>query len=140
MLRVQYMLCANDVCIDQLSNMVTISGVVENITAVNFPVLLSKLVVVVSLERSSDEPEPGNCILKFKQSNGSEKPFTIGVNFQDKLISRSVLTFRPIVFESAGEAIFEFIHNETILSSYKVTVNIQTVTTADRQEVTTVST
>jgi hypothetical protein len=121
--------CADNVIVDQLSNGVSIFGLIEEITPSALPAILPRFAVLAMIERKIDEPSAVKCSLKVGIKGEKEIiDQKIVVDFGDKQRNRSILTMMGMPIPSSGILETCLWYKRRKLGQYDVIVNVPPTT------------
>ncbi len=120
MIRCKILLCAQGVVRDAESGSISIYNVMEGISAPGFPVFVQHLDVFALLERAAEDPGTFPCDLRIFHGTTQIIASQIGIDFQDKLRSRSIAHIQGLVIATPGTLRAEIGLDGNVLGSYEV--------------------
>lgn len=90
------------VVIDGATNSVSVMGVIEEIRSPQFPVMVPKLALLFTLERSASDPEKPDAKVRFTLGGQVLAEIKVVVDFQTHLRTRCVLNVEQLVLPNPG--------------------------------------
>ena len=92
MINVKLLLCADNVIVDQLTNLASAFNILEEITPEGLPFAYPRFVVLSIIERESSDPAQLEGTLQIKIEEDIIIDQTVVIDFQDKLRIHSVFS------------------------------------------------
>ena len=97
------------VVIDGATNSVSIMGVIEEIRAPQFPIMIPKLALLFTLERSASDAEKPDAKVRFTLGGQLLAEIKVIVDFQTHLRTRCVLNVEQLVLPNPGPLAAELV-------------------------------
>jgi hypothetical protein len=112
-----------ETCIqDSRTNVLSLINVVDEISAIAFPMLLPKLTVLAVFTRAADEPESGTVRLQADISGVTVLDLELAVEFQGKLKTRSIGEVQGILIPTMGQLHISLVKNDQEISGWDIPV------------------
>lgn len=128
MIKLIYMLCAENVIVDTDTNNVSIINVLEEMIPSGLPFVIPHLVLVIQLERDKDDLAEVSTTLKLAVNNEKIAEYPLQIDFLDKKRSRAIVRINNIVIQTNGILAWTLIYETQILSEYKIIVDPPPIT------------
>lgn len=115
-------LVAQTVVRDADNNAISVFEILEQITAVGFPLLVQNMVFFVLWEREEGEPGQRDAQLAIKLGEHDLFNHALELNFGDKLRLRSINRLKGLVLPAPDDLTFTIDAGAGIIASYTVSV------------------
>lgn len=124
MLRVKYALCAEGIVRDAATNSITAYNILEEVNAIGFPVVMPRLAIVVVVERGATDSAKQNARLRITLGDHELFSHELGLDFQEKFVSRAIISLQGLVIPAAGMLAVAFSAEE---ASVTISLPVQSV-------------
>lgn len=108
MITANWVLVARGATIDRDSNQMSIFGVVGDLNAEGFPLLLGDIAVCASFRREASDPSEYKIDLKCRYDSKLLFSGSALVNFQDKFANNLVVSIKGVIVHGPGKMEFAF--------------------------------
>lgn len=112
--------CCNGAAVDRFSNTLSLFEVIEEIQPSTYPAVLPRLIYVVLLERSKDEPSTLDAKIICDVNGKQVLEDDVNIDFQDKLRERHVVTIHGIPVAAPGELRLRLKHRRLRGTAYTI--------------------
>jgi hypothetical protein len=125
MIRCLLAVCADSVSVDQFTNTLSITSVLEQITSPSFPAVLPKITCVFLLERDPDDSATHECELRVVLP-GVAEPFKARapIDFRSDHRTRLVAVLQAVQLVAPGEVVVSAWLHESELGSWRIPVTV----------------
>jgi len=106
--------------VDKRTNTLSIFNIIGELNAESFPVIVPRLTVVMVFERKENEEEKQGVVLRIKQSGHKLFEAQITLDFQGKLVARSIVEIRALMVERSEPLVFQLLRNGRQIATYPV--------------------
>jgi hypothetical protein len=115
-MNVQFAILAQSVSVDRFTNRLSIFNVLDQIASPHFPVFLPELCFVVMLQRTANEPNTFDTVIRISNGEAVIGQANMHVDFQGQLVNRSVSNFQGLPIFNPGEiqVNFNFPNGESV--------------------------
>ena len=122
MIKCMLLVAAREAIVDQLSNSLSLIGVLMDVGSEGFPLFLARVVVVGVTKRDPKDPERAefDVEIDLDGENLGTKRFT--ANYEHKTYNRLVVNIQNFVVPKPGDVRFRLIHNGKAIGEYVMPV------------------
>ena len=106
--------------VDKRTNTLSIFNIIGELNAESFPVIVPRLTVVMVFERKENEEEKQGVVLRIKQLGHKLFEAQITLDFQGKLVARSIVEIRALMVERSEPLVFQLLRNGRQIATYPV--------------------
>lgn len=122
MVRLKLLLCAEGVVVDQRTNSVSVFAIVDEIMPQALPVILTRFVVLVILEREEGDPDGCDSTLILRLNDEIVFEQEMELDFQGKRRVRHMIHFGGVPIENPGTLIASLRLGDREVGKWDITV------------------
>lgn len=129
-MKIDYFQCAETVIVDQLTNKVSLIGIVDHVKTASFPFLFRNFYIALAFTREPAEPEqpPSRGLIKLDDTEIAS--IDIDVNFQGHIHTRAFVAIDGLLIEKPGTLKITLTVDENIMGVWQAPISAQVHTTA----------
>lgn len=101
-MKTRYFICARRAIRDASDNDITLVGIIEDTNVPGFPMIVPRCYVIWGLEREEGDEQRFGCVIKFYLDDELLGEFAASVDFQDKTVTRSILSLAGLQIARPG--------------------------------------
>jgi hypothetical protein len=120
MIRTLSSMCADLTIVDRQTNNLSIINVIDQITALSYPVGLNRIALVFVMQRDQADPGRANVEFLVRHNDVELSRFTLLMDFEAGLVTRVLPTIQGFVIPSAGVLRFSLHLNGAELNTVSV--------------------
>lgn len=120
MIRILSSMCADLTIVDRQTNNLSIINVIDQITALSYPVGLNRISLVFVMQRDEADPVRSNVDFLVRHNDADLARFTLLMDFEAGLVTRVLPTIQGFVIPSAGVLRFSLHLNGAELATVSV--------------------
>lgn len=121
MINAKLFVCSDSASLDMRTNLISIFGVLEQVSAATFPIALPRICIVGVFTR--EQADPANINLQLQLLLNDDQSLYNGplnINFAHQLTARSIGEMRNLAIPSPGTLIVRIAERERIISSWSL--------------------
>ena len=122
MIRARLLLCSESVLQDELTNLLSLVNLIEEVSAPRFPVVLPRFAILVLLERDPTDPAEYPCHLRLNLADDLTAQAPIQVKFGAALVHRVVVRSHGVGIPHEGLLTLSFVTGDQVLVSSQIKV------------------
>jgi hypothetical protein len=122
MITSRLMLCAEAVIRDGDTNSISVFNILERITPEIIPFIMSKIVVLIVLEREEKDQPKVSAQLTVGMNGIDLLNLPMQLDFQNNKQTRTILTLREVKLSQAGNTELSFYVNNVLVNSYSIQI------------------
>ena len=122
-MKLKYMIVAQGVVRDKVSNLISIFNIYEELTAKSFPIAIQRMGVAAFFDRSKGDPGKAKIIFELKLGRELLMSRNITISFEKLMKNRTLINIDGLIVNSPGNLIFLFRDKDRkLLNSYTIKV------------------
>lgn len=116
------MLCAEGVIRDAETNALSVFNILENIRPAGYPILIQHNDILTILERLPEDADRSEGSMRVTLGDIEIAALPISLDFQGKLILRSIVKLHGLVLPNPGVLTFNLMLADRTLNTYRITI------------------